>query len=302
MKYQLHPKFMFFLLFILDILYNITRESIAIATSDGKKIAIATIFFFCFFGGSLFCLAFLVLCCTIKHCASFISWLVQVFIVELYYYGSNINSIMQKYGNDIGCGETCQESNRVAAIVFLGTALIFLNTIPILHEATKNKFDLESNDVWNYVLNVITILVSINTIYSTVASLIPTSIHCTVFVVTLSSIFIILATVIGWASIIGLLWDTSYAKAYEDIECPKLFIFPLLLSLPLYLLSDNQLPIDCAFDSDPSGSNTTMTNDGDLDINYNNNSDNILRLIFTGITGTAVLISFLWKWCKKDED
>lgn len=302
----LEHKYMLLILLSLDIVYNIVRETIASTVSDVHAASIITVISFCLIGCSLISLAIIGLRFTTVTSASFAAWLLQLLAVVLYFYGDNIDYILQRYGDELHCGETCQERNWIAAKLFLGTALTTLYIIPLLYKDTvKLPGSTYKCGWWHYALSMVTILVKVDMIYSALVPMPPSSSNCDSMVVTLSSSFFVILSIIGCAGIVINCRYTKYAintnDKKKDRKCDiSLFIVGILLflCLPLYLLSDNQQPIDCIFGCDSFAFNTTMTNGCDMKTN------SVLRLSLMGWTAVSALLTlgvFLCKWRTHDD-
>ena len=70
---------------------------------------------------------------------------VQAIGVLFYYYGDNINNLLEHYGGELGCGSTCREDNRIAAIIFLGFALVIYQASPMAMRKWAEFFDYEDS-------------------------------------------------------------------------------------------------------------------------------------------------------------
>ena len=77
--------------------------------------------------------------------------------------------ITQRYGKKLGCSDRCIENNRIAAVVLLGSAIIVLHILPLLLKdiATLVKDNHEyKRGGWYYALDMIAILVRIDTVFT----------------------------------------------------------------------------------------------------------------------------------------
>ncbi len=191
---------MFFLIFVMDVIYTICKECIALQGSD-KHAAIATTAVFGVLAFSTFLISLLQLICSKKKWLPFCLWLVHIIIVEIYFYGKNISSIVNKFGDELGCDEHCVRNNRLAAIGCMGFTLLLLYTIPLLHDYIKKQSGNQHHPLWHYFYGVILVLVHINSMYSAVLSIIPEELECSIESLVLSVAFLLFATFIGWTSI-----------------------------------------------------------------------------------------------------
>ena len=82
----------------------------------------------------------------------------QSFGAALFYYGDNINDIMESYGEDLGCKEDCLRNNRIAAIITLGGAFIILQFGPQILVCIRENEHQET--IWYSALDMIVIITS----------------------------------------------------------------------------------------------------------------------------------------------
>ena len=240
--------------------------------------------------------------CSYDNPPSLVAWILQLVAIVLYFYGDNIGYITQRYGEALGCGDRCIENNRIAAVVLLGSAIIILHIFPpILKDIAglvkeDHKYD---RGGWYYALDMIAILVRIDTVFTIVAIMAQTSNYCSLTDVSLGWSFFVICTIIGIAAIIV---SSIYAMyKIDDKGSIKNFtamsgimitvVIFLSISLPLYILSDNEQPIDCAWGCDSYADNTTTIITTDSGMNCNMKANSGMRLGLMLVTGLLVLLS-----------
>lgn len=235
-------------------------------------------------------------------CRRIIIFLVQIVGALLYFYGDNIGYIIQNYSEELGCGDECVVNNRIAAVVTLGLALIILHFFP----ATFEQFDIimydsngcdfnnwdDNTSKYNYGLEMITIIVKIDIVYTAVAIMTQTDEFCSHTDRALSITFVIICSLFG---IIYMIISCGYSKLKinEGTKTLILLIVSLCLLPPnvvLYLLADNQQPLDCAFNCDTFAANQTFN-----EINCNAQVNSGVRLLFMLLCFCFVAtLSFIW--------
>ena len=311
-----------------DMLHSIIREITALSTHNNENVRGAAIVNVVLFG--LICLLIFPLVNIVLFllyiyaedkskydnyavvlCRRIIIATIQTLGAILYFYGDNIGYITQNYSEELGCGDQCILNNQIAAIMTLGLALIILHFFPI----TFTQLDVIINDgcsksnwndktsKWNYGLNMITIIVKIDIVYTAVAIMTQTDEFCGHIDVALSGTFIALCMVVGVAFIfLGFLYTlTKIDKDYALIITVVSFIL-LVPSLCMYLLADNQQPLDCGFNCDTLAANQTLN-----EISCSAQINNGVRLLFMLLClGFVAPLSFIWictgMWSKKTEE
>lgn len=184
----------------------------------------------------------------------FIFGLLQLSGSLVYFYGTNINDIMNRYGDELGCGNNCTENVRISANIFTGVSLICFNIIPPALqkysevrlcdcEWYRRKYDID----WLHLLEMVVRIVKINTVFLAITAMAQSNESCDKFELTVSIFFIIFCPVIGW--IFGTSIDCYYSATKFDMRyhCQYYSIICALLvvCLPLYIIADNPKPLDC---------------------------------------------------------
>ena len=222
-------------------------------------------------------------------------FLPPLLVASLYYFGDNIDYFTSMYGEAFECDENCLQKLVVVKQVCLGVAILFIHTIPFL----DHKPHLDEKRSVRYVLNIVNVLVKVDMIYSIVTTtiILPGG-DCSV-TKTLSFTFFCLATVIGWVSILrqrkkgaAVIFNKDEYKSVYRSHTNRFGVSLLLVSLPLFLLADNQQPLQCQLVNTTYAARGNRTVGGDM-YDYNTTVLSILRLVFTVITAICVGITFV---------
>ena len=279
-----------------DIINTIIREIIVVSTDDGKKGGLATVILYgiealVVFGVlSPLYVGYMIYSIYASkkindddkldhYIVTTLILSAQTFASMLYFYGDNINYIMERYGEDLGCGEKCVNNNRIAAVVLLGLSLMLFHVVPAtLRKIAKMCGIKQEQTGWNSALDMVVVIVKIDTVFTTVAIMAQTDEFCNLTDISLSSSFVVISFLVGlYAMIVNGLYSCS--KLDEISKCVTLAFFLLLFCFPMYLLADNQQPIGCAFRCDTFAANMTLN-----DINCNTTGNAVLRIGFMAVT------------------
>ena len=184
----------------------------------------------------------------------------QIIASMLYFYGDNINYILERYGENLGCGDVCVENNRIAAVVTLGLSLILFHITPgVLRKIAKMNDWKYTETGWKSALDMLVIIVKIDTVFTVVAIMAQTDEYCNSTDVGLSWSFVVICFFAGLVAMIVYGVFSCYKLDNSDkCKCITLAFFLLLFCFPMYLLADNQQPIDCAFGCDTFAANMTQ--------------------------------------------
>lgn len=287
---------------VLDILNSIVRELIAVAATDDRTAGIATVVCFSVLGLLLIGLSPFALCFSTVNPPILSAWLMQLFALVLYFYGDNIGYILQRYGEVLGCGDQCVENNRIAAVVLLGSAIIILQIIPPLLKdiavMVKDVYQYKHGG-WYQALDMLALLVRIDSIFTIIAVMTQTTAYCGLTDRSLGWSFFVICCIAGIA---GLIISSMYAAYKVDKEhsvrsLPAmsatlvLVVILLSISLSLYILADNQQPLDCVWGCDSYTDNTTVAVATGTGIECNMKANSGTRLGFMTVTGALVLLS-----------
>lgn len=311
-----------------DMLHSVITEITALATHNSENLrgaAIINVTFFALIFLVLFPLVNTILFLiyisaedkskydnySVVLCRRIIITAIQTLGAMLYFYGDNIGYIIQTYSRELNCGNQCIINNQIAATVTLGLALIILQFFPVtftqldtvIKGGCSNNAWNEKISKWNYGLDMITIILKIDIVYTAVAIMTQTDEFCGHIDVVLSGVFIAICMAVGVAFIfIGLFYSlTKIVKNYASV----LAVVSLVLLIPshcMYLLADNQQPLDCGFNCDFLAANQTLNDTG-----CNAQINRGVRLLFILLSIAFVApLSFIWictaTWTKKTEE
>ncbi len=222
--------------------------------------------------------------------------LMQVLAATSYFYGDNITYILQRYAQELGCNQQCVINNRTATVVSLGHGNSMLQLLPSV--ILKLDYTVGWKDkkyIWYNAHDLITIILKIDIVYTAVAVMAQRGEFCGTDDVSISVSFLVLCLIAGTGvmviSAVYFIQKTSndnYAKFY--ILGGLIVLVPSFL---MYMLADNQQPIDCAFGCDSFASNTT-----DIELTCNTSGSSGLRLGLMVPTFVAVLVVGLVLICK----
>jgi len=290
----------------MDVSYNICKEIIALAAT-GKSAAIATVTVFGALGATTLLGSLVVF--VERNWLTCWSWCVHVVIAVLYFYGKNIGYIVKKYGEELECGDKCVTNNQIAAIGGLGLTLLLLYAIPLLHEYIKEKSSNKHHSLWHFFFGVILVLVHINSIYSAVLSIIPEQLKCVKEAWILSTVFLVVASLLGLVTIFTNkdIWnkqELSAASLSDDIKtgylikCGAIF---LVIVLPLYLLTNNELPLHYITCSENSTYSEVEGGSGMTGEDHSARTEHITRMVGMAMTGLIVVLFWGLFQCKKKE-
>ncbi len=182
-----------------------------------------------------------------------------------YYYGNNFVGIVIRYRDQLGCDRECVSSYRIAASVCLGFALIIFQFFPsatkqllkvLKHKGkmtTLQKQKRRSPD-WLSAIDMITILVKMDTLYSAIVEMVQSDEFCSSTDLVSSVAFLTVCISVG----IGVeMIFYNFAQMSNKDDEDKLYtglvrfgLVAMIICLPLYLLSDNRQPLDCFFGCD----------------------------------------------------
>lgn len=219
--------------------------------------------------------------------------LVEVIGAMLYFYGDNITFIFDQYGEVLGCDQKCIENNRIAAIITLGIALIFYHLFPPCLQKVASIAALPKSTGWYSASDMITTILKVDTLFTVVAIMAQTTDFCSKTDLTISIAFLFVSVAVGIA-LMFIYCTFSFNLLADHKEwrwiVPLAFII-LVIAFPMYVLADNQQPLDCAFGCDSFAFNQTQN------IGCKSVGNSALRLGFTAVTFIAVSILSLLLFC-----
>jgi hypothetical protein len=265
----------FYVFIILANFLNSVVRSAAVVgsevTGNAYAAAITTVTFYGFFGVCLMFSPIAVLLIVRKlsnaqfdceTCGLRTSSVVLSYVAALvYYYGANIIPIMDIYGDELKCGETCARNIKFSASVMLAIGLLLFFITPGIIERFK-KTGYDGFTRWSHtVLDVSQVIIQLNAIYSEVSIIIDTSESCTSTNQGLS------ITLIVFTSFVGLIYlGFLYFYTFSTMKPPGsddtkvqvrsfgltfvAIVICAMVSLVLHILAQNTQPIGCAFGCD----------------------------------------------------
>lgn len=228
---------------MIDMLNTLTREvALVVHTDSIKKPAIATI--------SIFSISMAILSCVSFYCAnacqnySTTATATGITIgLTFYFYGDNIGYILDIYGPVLGCGTTCQEYSKLVALFCLGTALIFYQVFPPILKKCSDEYGQVEYDKLPLIQSIV-VIPKMDVVFTAVLLLAKTNQACTNHDLIVNFGFFMICITIGWVIMIS-----HYVYGFSDHQ--RVFglicIIVLIAMFPMYMLSDNQQPLDCIF-------------------------------------------------------
>lgn len=280
---------------VASLLNNIIREVLALAVDNGGSSAaagIASIVTFLFvavfiFGGLVFINALYYLRKRDKKLwIRITSLLIQSLGAILYFYGNNIVQIFTEYGSEVGCDKECFTRNKVASMIASGSALLFFIEFPICLRRINKLLDYEEKSTgWFSASGMIATYITIDALFNTVASATADIDDlCNATDISINVAFVVVCIVIGSGlMIVNSIHDaTLLREAKNDSWIVHFSCIVLVICFPLFLLTDNQQPLDCAFGCDTFASNQTVH-----EIECNASGSSGVRLAFT----TLILVT-----------
>ncbi len=291
-------------------LRTIISEIISLSTDggQGRTAAIATITTFVLIVilvfGTLVIINLVYICCKNKQVKTKTALLVAETIGALFYfYGDNISSIINQYGEELGCGSRCRENNRIAATICLGIALLFYQLIPpCLHKLEKVIEGSDSSSKkWYSASDMMVTIVKIDALYTVVAVMAQTEDFCSPSDLSISVSFLLISFIAG--IILLVVYCIIYSLTLSDDKnaedyfwVPWVAFILLAICFPMYVLADNAQPLDCAFGCDTFATNQTIN-----DISCKQVGNSALRLGFTLVTFIIMpLLSLVLFFCRKN--
>ena len=254
-----------------------------------------------------------------KRCEKICFTFLQIFFVSLpYYFGDNYYDIMKEYGDSLDpykCEEECQRVFHFASLMLLGIAAIAIYPIKMWEHWNDSQCcehcvniavrvpTRDKSEFWYRTTNIITSVIKTDIIYTTILSLglscgfkhseedvcDPENIAC-------GCLVFFGCCLIGTAMVISTIRDIK--TKYKSANCETLVCITAasLTVLFLYLLSDDQFPLEFILCAMPMNSTTGTESE-------------VPRRAISGVRGvislvcclvTAVLsVAVARKYCKK---
>ena len=210
----------------------------------------------------------------------------------LYYYGDNINDIMQLFGSELGCGERCRLNNRVASTICSGTALLILKKYPGVQVQFHAIVGFQDTaKVWFSAADMVVLFVIFDSLYNTVvAAAAETGETCGVEDIGVEVCFLVILILLGvlFVTINCLFAIKKSPKSLHRLICITYGV--VLVCFPLFLLVNNRQPLDCAFGCHTQGRNATSSVDGCNSAGASGFRLGIFIFLFVGISCITLLL------------
>ena len=210
----------------------------------------------------------------------------------LYYYGDNISYILTNYGDALGCYDQCKENNRIAAVVLLGTAMLTFHVLPLLIGRLDKAFETKEKQInaiktsdkarLDYAVDMIAMLLRIDVLFTIIAIMTQSNNYCSLTDVSLGWSMFFICSIIGIITItISAIYIDKKLNANDEVKVViSVVAVVVIIALPLYLLADNQQPLDCVWGCDSFASNSTRMDAEVEGISCNEWANSGLRLGF----------------------
>lgn len=281
-------------------LNTITQEIIKVANGDMHASAIAAVVCYALiallFFGTIAITHFVYLGCLRRPYTTFIASIIQTIGCLLYFHGDNSISLLNLYGNEVGCGSSCQINNRIAATFTLGLALIIFQFVPSLLEEifslakSKDGGKKRKKNPWYSLIDMISMFVKIDVLYSNVVATTDTPEFCSLSDISMSVSFAVVCLIAGYIAEIIYYISALHAKKDAKKDGDKVFrtlaTFVLIVAMicfPLYFLAENKQPLDCAFGCDSFAANSTIEG-----LMCNRIANSATRIGFTSFTFVSI--------------
>ena len=217
-----------------------------------------------------------------------------------YFYGDNVAQIFIDYGQELNCGPDCISNNNIAATISSGCALLLFIEYPTcLHRIAKLRGLKETKTGWFSASGMIALFIKLDALFNTVViATADIDDFCNEVDIAINVSFLIICVLTG---IVLMTVNSFYAahllkksdhKQYAWISYLALVI--LSICLPLFLLTNNPQPLDCAFRCDSFSKNQTLQK-----IECDQQSSSGMRLgLSTVILAVVGSLSLLLLGCK----
>lgn len=225
------------IIFMADMVNTLAREVIHLLGADGSKpAALATLITFAL---SIPILLVSTLCYNVKAKTVYDKGCCNIFSMVtgllFYYYGDNISYILDQYGEELGCGDLCQENSRVVALFSLGLALICYHILPAIIRKLAAEYEEEKRPL----LDSMVVIPKMDAVFTAVLILAKTNVQCSTHDLIVYIGFFGTCIVIGWVTMV------SHFMHSHNGCCGAIILSLLMINFPLYMLSDNTQPLNC---------------------------------------------------------
>lgn len=267
---------------VADIIDAITREVIILLEIGNRAAGLASAVSFAVFSALCIGTGLVIECIQVyKHRPytwkkpQIVHTVVQAIGAFLYYYGENINELLETYGEALGCSEQCLLNNRIAATITLGGAFISLQFLPQVLSIAIPEED-HGKTIQYRALNMIVTIIKIDLLYTAIAIMTQTDVFCGHIDQSLSISFTVICVLLGLLLLTTKCYQLIKFINRLDKHCWRhkrvtkkgvqiilgTSTACLILGFALFILADNSQPLDCAFNCDFTTTNETLNNFG----------------------------------------
>ena len=199
----------------------------------------------------------------IKSVSSF----VQITAAILYLYGDNYKKLVAIF-EALGCDDVCLENSQIAAFFCLGVAFIIFHVAP---PVLKKCFELivkeekQKKSPWLLAVGMIAVMARIDMLYSVVFEIVNVLESCSDTGIIASFMFITISSTFGALAVTVHCIHALRNEAGKHPYFKALAIFGLVIiivCMPLYIIGDNNQPLDCVFNCTVKGSECDSTMNG----------------------------------------
>jgi len=206
-----------------------------------------------------------------------------------------------------------QGKNKIAAVVLLGIALLIFHILPMLLGRLDKAIHNEEDDKarWSYAVDMIAMLLRVDIVFTVIAILTQSSNYCSLTDRSLGWSMFGICSIFGIAAIImsaiytyEKLNDANKLKFKEELTAVSFVgvVFFASLALLLYLLANNEQPLDCVWGCDSFASNSSRMDAANKGISCSERSNSGLRFGFMTTSFASIVIALLWLLCSKKID
>jgi len=216
--------------------------------------------------------------------ATFLAFTIKSIAVSLYFFGNNLDTILHKYGRCLGCDHSCVQIITDVSKATLVASTFLFHIFPHILKFLAEKWE------WKYKpsaiyrpFEIFGVLLLAQSTYSSIIAVFHGSSYCSLSGTIISGILLAL-TIIPVFVGIALYW----------CKCSKqcIPITAICAMVPLYLITSNRQPLDCAFKCDvPFKAEMSNSNDNCCLVEYNVYTRFSLTLL-TIIAFIPVLLTF----------
>lgn len=212
----------------------------------------------------------------------------------LYYYGDNINDLLQLFGSTLGCDRSCRVNNRIAATISSGSALLIIKKYPGVQVQFHHLVGFKDNSqVWFSAAEMVVLFVIFDALYNTViAAAGDTGTTCDTEAIAVDVAFLVILVLVG---VLFVTINFLFALKKSEKSMRHLIYITyivVLFSLPLFLFANNRQPMDCAFGCDSLGRNSTFSESSCNAVAASGVRLGIFIILFTGISMISLLLFF----------